>query len=190
MCRCGGVCRAVILSQRKEKKIEMREKNERGGRTTSIKWVYSSAAKRHRGREKKEWSSCCWWTVRDRSIIPTVWLSAQSQSIQYKSVRRSIPACNNTVSSWGSYRWQALINACLWSGTTLNTRLAVQCYLTVTLMAHFKCHVLARQQIGQHAWGSYGRQQFHGTDTPFGVFTCNKWHSDIRFECLDGKTIT
>lgn len=104
-----------------------------------------------------------WWTVRHRSIFPIVWLSAQSLTIQYKSVRRLILVYNNTMSSWRSYRWQALINTWLWSGRTLNTKLVVQCYLVLTLMACFKCHVPARLQIGHHKRRWNQRQRLHGT---------------------------
>lgn len=162
MCWCGGVCRAVILSARRKRKDRNEREEKRGGRKMGIKWGrYIAVQPKDRERKKK---FCCWWTVRDRSIFPTVWLSVQSQSIQYKSARRSILVYNNMVSSWRSYRWQALINTCLWSGRTLNTKLVVQCYLGVTLMAYFKCHVPARLKIGHHGWGWQGRQEFHGTD--------------------------
>lgn len=157
MCECVGVGECAELwfwAQEEREKTEMTEKKERGGRKMGIKWGrYIAVQPKDRERKNK---FCCWWTVRDRSIFPTAWLSAQSQSIQYKSVRRSILVYNNMVSSWRSYRWQALINTCLWSGRTLNTRLVVQCYLVVTLMANFKCHVPARLQIGHHGWGVTG----------------------------------
>ncbi len=143
MCESGGVeaCAEVwFWVQEEREEIEMREKKEGGGEKDGheVRAVYSCAALRQRERKREEKTKfSCWWTVRDRSIFPSAWLSAQSQSIQYKSVQRSILVYNNMVSLWRSYRWQALITTSLWSVRTLHTRQVVQCYLVVTLVAYF-----------------------------------------------------
>lgn len=160
-CWCGCVCRAVILRAERKRK----DRDERRGRKMGIKRGRHVAMQpRERKKERKKWKFSRWWTVRDRSMFPSAWLSAQSQSIQYRSVQRSILVYNNMLSLWSSYRWQALINTGLWSVRTLDIRLFVQCYLVVTLVTYFKCHVPARL-VGHHGWWWQRRRQFHGTNT-------------------------
>lgn len=160
---CGNVLvwgRVILRAGRKRRDRDERKERKRRGRKMGIKWGrYIAVQSKDRASEKKKTKFSSWWTVGDRSIFPSAWLSAQSQSIQYKSVQRSILVYNNMVSSRRSYRWQALINACLWSVRTVNTRLVVQCYLVVTRMAYFKCHVAARVQIGHHGWRWQERKQ-------------------------------
>lgn len=167
------------------KKIEMREKKERGGGDISheVRVAYSCATQRNRVKKRevdKKKKFSCWWTARDRSIFPSVWLSAQSQSIQYKSLRGSILVYNNMVSLWCSYRWQALITTWLWSARTINTSQVVQCYLVVTLVTYFKCHVPARLEIGHHGCRGQGGKSF--TDRYCHIFPPGWTTLGLRFE--------
>lgn len=153
MCECVGVGECAeprFWAQEEREKAEIREKKERGGRKMGIKWGRYRVVQ-PKDRDRKRSSAFDGQSGTD-PFFPQ--RACQPSLIQYNTnqcTARSILVHNNMVSSWCSYRWQALINTWLWSGRTLNTRIVVQCYLVVTLMAYFKCHVQARLQIGHHS---------------------------------------
>lgn len=127
MCEWDGVgaCAELWFWVQQEKRTDdsKETEEEEEGVRVSIELYSLKREKKQTERKKKKFS--CWWTVSDWSIFPSARLSAQSRSIQYKSLLCHIAVYNYMVSSWCSYRWQALITTCVWSARTLNTRLVV-----------------------------------------------------------------
>lgn len=115
MCECVGVGECAELwfwAQEEREKAEIREKKERGGRKMGIKWGRYRAVQ-PKDRERKRSSALDGQLGTDPFFPQRGCQPSLSQYNTNQCAACSILVHNNMVSSWCSYRWQALINTTL-----------------------------------------------------------------------------